>query len=90
MKNILLIAAALSALSVSGFAAGPSDAQAKTQTAQTEQICVVHPEYSCVEVPTAQARWEAKQAKMRAKANKTNDADSARLVATSKVPPARK
>jgi hypothetical protein len=58
--------AALALSSVFSFAASQSDStKAASTQPKTEQICQVHPEYSCVEVPTGYGYQSYKEAKRR-------------------------
>ena len=57
----------IAALALSSLFSYAADKPAKTQAAytpaKTEQICEVHPEYSCVEVPTVYGYQSSRQAK---------------------------
>jgi len=68
------VVATLALSSLFAFAAEkPADTQQASTQPKTEQVCEVHPEYSCVEVPTAYGYQSYKQAKAQKAAYAKND-----------------
>jgi hypothetical protein len=79
------ILAALAFSSLFSYASGkPANTQTASAPPKTEQICQVHPEYSCVEVPTVYGLQSSKQTKeQKASAREASQKDAATRPANS-------
>ena len=85
-QSILSAAAAL-ALSLTSATAFAQESSPSSTPPKTEQICQVHPEYSCVEVPTAYGIQSQKEAQSQKKLARKNSKAAAQAQKAQKEEP---